>query len=61
MLDEINLKMLNILSRDASISLVDLARELQISDATVHVRVKRLLSSGIIRKFTIAADSRLLG
>lgn len=60
-LDEINLRILDILSRDASKPFVEIAKELEISDATVHMRVKRLMASGIIRNFTISTDSRLLG
>jgi DNA-binding Lrp family transcriptional regulator len=61
LLDEINLKILDILSRDASRPYVDVAKELEISDATVHIRVRRLVAAGILRKFTIAIDNRLLG
>jgi DNA-binding Lrp family transcriptional regulator len=61
LLDEINLKLLDILGRDASKPFVEIARELEISDATVHLRVKRLLASGIIKRFTIATDGRMLG
>jgi Lrp/AsnC family transcriptional regulator for asnA, asnC and gidA len=61
LLDEINLKLLDILGRDASKPFVEIARKLEISDATVHLRVKRLLASGIIKRFTIATDGRLLG
>jgi Lrp/AsnC family transcriptional regulator for asnA, asnC and gidA len=61
LLDEINLKILDILSRDASRPFVDIAKELEISDATVHIRVRRLVAAGILRKFTIATDNRLLG
>ena len=43
LLDEINLKILDILSRDASRPYVDVAKELEISDATVHIRVRRLV------------------
>ncbi len=61
LLDEVNLRILDILSRDASRPFVDIAKELEISDATVHIRVRRLLAAGILRKFTIATDSVLLG
>jgi Lrp/AsnC family transcriptional regulator for asnA, asnC and gidA len=61
LLDEVNLRILDILSRDASRPFVDIAKELEISDATVHIRVRRLLAAGILRKFTIAADNALLG
>lgn len=61
LLDEINLKIIDILTRDASRPFVEIAKELEISDATVHMRVRRLVAAGIIRRFTIATDSRLLG
>lgn len=61
LLDEINLKIIDILSKDSSRSFVEIARQLQISDATVHMRVKRLMSAGVILRFTIAIDSRQLG
>jgi Lrp/AsnC family transcriptional regulator, regulator for asnA, asnC and gidA len=34
---------------------------LVISDATVHIRVRRLISGGVINKFTISLDNDLLG
>ena len=61
LLDYLNLRIIDILGRDASRPFVEIAKELEISDATVHVRVRRLVAAGIIRKFTIATDSRLLG
>jgi Lrp/AsnC family transcriptional regulator, regulator for asnA, asnC and gidA len=61
LLDEVNLRILDILSRDASRPFVDIAKELEISDATVHIRVRRLRAAGILRKFTISTDNALLG
>ena len=61
LLDEINLKIIDILERDASRPFVEIAKEIEISDATVHMRVRRMIAAGIIRRFTIATDSRLLG
>jgi Lrp/AsnC family transcriptional regulator for asnA, asnC and gidA len=61
LLDEINLKIIDMLTRDASRPFVEIAKELEISDATVHMRVRRLMAAGIIRRFTLATDSRLLG
>ena len=61
LMDEVNLRIVDILSRDASRPFVEIAKELEISDATVHMRVRRLMASGIIRKFTISTDNRLLG
>ena len=61
LLDEINLRIVDILIIDASPPFLEIAKELQISDATVHMRVRRLVAAGIIRKFTIATDNILLG
>ena len=61
LIDEVNLRIIDLLSRDASRPFVEIAKELEISDATVHMRVRRLMASGIIRKFTISTDNHLLG
>ena len=60
-LDYINLKIINILTSNASISFVDLSKKLGISDATVHLRIKKLLNSRVIKKFTISIDNNLIG
>jgi Lrp/AsnC family transcriptional regulator for asnA, asnC and gidA len=61
LLDDVNLKLIDILSRDSSIPFVDLAKQIGISDSTVHLRIRRLISEGIINKFTISVDNALLG
>lgn len=61
LLDDINLRIIDMLTKDASRPFVEIAKELEISDATVHMRVRRLVAAGIIRRFTIATESRLLG
>jgi Lrp/AsnC family transcriptional regulator for asnA, asnC and gidA len=61
LLDDINLKIINILSKDSSLPFVDIAKQIGISDATVHIRVRRLIAAGIIRKFTISVDNNQLG
>ena len=60
-LDEINIQILDILSRDSSKSFVEIGKQLGISDATVHLRVRRLVASGVIKKFTISIDYSLAG
>jgi Lrp/AsnC family transcriptional regulator for asnA, asnC and gidA len=55
------LKILRILSKDSSIPIVEIAKKLGISDATVHLRIKNLLAAGIINKFTILVDNNRLG
>jgi Lrp/AsnC family transcriptional regulator for asnA, asnC and gidA len=60
-IDEINLKILDISNKDASTPFVDIAKRIGISDATVHIRVRRMMAAGIIHKFTISVDNDLLG
>jgi Lrp/AsnC family transcriptional regulator for asnA, asnC and gidA len=61
LLDDINLKIIDILSKDSSVPFVEIAKQIGISDATVHIRVKRLMACGIINKFTISVNNNLLG
>jgi Lrp/AsnC family transcriptional regulator, regulator for asnA, asnC and gidA len=53
-LDDINLRIIDILSKDSSTTFVKIAKQIGISDATVHVRVKKLRDERIINKFTIS-------
>jgi Lrp/AsnC family transcriptional regulator, regulator for asnA, asnC and gidA len=61
LLDEINLEIIDILSRDSSTRFVEIARKIGISDATVHMRVRRLIATRIIRKFTISVNNCRIG
>lgn len=60
-LDEIDYKILEILRRDARTPFTDIGRDLGISDATVHVRVKKMMDDGIIKRYTIEVDEQALG
>jgi Lrp/AsnC family transcriptional regulator, regulator for asnA, asnC and gidA len=60
-LDYINYRILDVLSKNSSIPFVELAKQIGISDATIHTRVKKLLTLGVIKKFTIFVDNDLLG
>jgi Lrp/AsnC family transcriptional regulator for asnA, asnC and gidA len=51
-LDYINLRITGILSKDSPTTFVEIAKQIGISDATVHLRVRRLVAAGIITKFT---------
>ena len=61
LLDDVNLKIIDILGRDSSTPFVEIAKQIGISDATVHIRVRRLISERVINKFTISVDNNLLG
>ena len=53
-IDEINLKILDILNKDSSTPFVDIAKRIGVSDGTVHIRVRRMIAAGLINKFTIS-------
>ncbi|MFL6343051.1 MAG: Lrp/AsnC family transcriptional regulator, partial [Nitrososphaeraceae archaeon] len=61
LLDDINLKIIHALSKDSSKPFVEIAKQIGISDTTVHVRVRRLKDEGVICKFTLSLDNDLLG
>ena len=60
-LDYVNLQILDILAKDSSTPFVNIAKQIGISDATVHLRVRRLMDEGIIRRFTLSLNNDLLG
>ena len=60
-IDEIDRKIIKILQRDARTPFTEVGRELDISDATVHVRVKRMLAEDIIKRYTVIVNDEVLG
>jgi len=60
-LDEIDYKILDTLRRDARTPFTEIGRDLGISDATVHVRVNKMMDAGIIKRYTIVVDEEALG
>ena len=61
LLDDVNVQIIDILVKDSSTPFVEIAKQIGISDATVHLRVRRLIAARIITKFTISVDNNLLG
>src|SRR5919205_4571196 len=61
LIDDVNLQIIDILSKDSSTPFVEIAKRIGISDATVHLRVRRLIDEGIIRRFTLSLNNDLLG
>lgn len=61
MLDEKDLKIIEILKENARTSYTDIARQLGISDVAVLKRIRKLEQLGVIRKYTIIVDPRKLG
>jgi len=60
-LDAIDFKLIDLLSKDSSATYVDIARQIGVSDATIHIRIRRLREMGIIGNFTISVDNNRLG
>jgi Lrp/AsnC family transcriptional regulator for asnA, asnC and gidA len=59
-IDDLDLKILEELSNDASISVPRLSRKININASVVYSRIKRLVKRGIIRKFTILMNDEAL-
>ena len=60
-LDELDLRLIEILQRDSSTPSVKIAEILKVTEGTVRNRVRTLRRLGIIRKFTVAVDPMALG
>ncbi len=60
-MDERDLEILRLLSEDARIPWRRLAQLLGVSEATVYLRVRRLMEEGVIRGFTVNIDYERLG
>jgi Lrp/AsnC family transcriptional regulator for asnA, asnC and gidA len=60
-LDEIDLNILSILMHDAKTSYAEIGKKLFVSGGTVHVRLKKLMDSGIITGSKLHVDFQKLG
>ncbi|MFN2137600.1 MAG: Lrp/AsnC family transcriptional regulator [Candidatus Promineifilaceae bacterium] len=60
-LDEIDIKILQLLQEDGRISNVDLASRVRLSPPATHARLKRLQAKGYIRQFTALLDQEKVG
>lgn len=60
-MDELDLKLMKALRADSRRSFLELAKELGVSDATIHARVKKMVEEGLIKGFTIRLDHEKLG
>lgn len=59
-LDRLDCKILDILSRNARTSLLEIGRECNVSGAAIHQRVQKLVASGVIDHFETLLDPRSL-
>jgi Lrp/AsnC family transcriptional regulator, regulator for asnA, asnC and gidA len=59
--DELDMKILSELTRDASISVPRLSKKLNVNASVLYSRIKRLTKRSLIEKFTVIVNERLLG
>jgi Lrp/AsnC family transcriptional regulator for asnA, asnC and gidA len=59
--DRLDLKIIRSLSEDARKPYKTIAKELDVSDATVRKRIKRMKEDGIIKKFNVLIDYDKIG
>ena len=60
-LDKVDQGIIEHLKEDARMTFVDISKALDVSDATVYNRVKRLNEAGVIKRFTIEVDEATVG
>ena len=60
-LDEIDRSILNELMQDANTAYVDIAKKIHVSAGTVHVRMKKMIRMGIVKKAFLNIDYAKLG
>ncbi|QKR00478.1 Lrp/AsnC family transcriptional regulator [Metallosphaera tengchongensis] len=60
-LDGIDRKILDILQKDSRTPFSRLAKMLDLSESTIHMRVKRLVKEGVIKNFGIEIDLDRIG
>lgn len=60
-LDERDQRILQLVQRDASLAQAEIARRVGLSTAAVHERLKKLESTGVIRRWTAVVDSAAVG
>lgn len=59
--DELDMRILSELSKDASISVPQLSKKLNINASVLYSRIKRLVKRNLIEKFTVIVNEELLG
>ncbi len=60
-LDEVDMKILGALHRDASISIPKLSSDLGLNLSVTYSRIKRLIRRGIIQRYTLEVNEAKLG
>ena len=59
--DELDISILKLLRDDARLSFRHIAKELNMSTGTISQRIKKLIDTGVIRRFTTVIDPEKVG
>lgn len=59
--DKLDLQILSMLMQDAQMPYTEIAKKLVVSGGTVHVRMKKMVSMGIVKGSHLEIDASLLG
>ncbi|MEM2841744.1 MAG: Lrp/AsnC family transcriptional regulator [Thermoproteota archaeon] len=60
-IDDLDKKILNFLQNDARLSFVKIAKQLAVSEGTIHLRVRKLIEEGVIKGFYTIVDPDKIG
>lgn len=60
-LDRVDRRIIKALQRDARTPFTEIGTELGVSDATVHVRVKKMLKADVIKKYAVVINESVFG
>jgi Lrp/AsnC family transcriptional regulator for asnA, asnC and gidA len=60
-LDELDLRILSILIRDAKTPYTDIAKQINVSGGTIHVRMKKMEQMGLVKGANLRVDYARLG
>ncbi len=60
-LDEVDMKIISALYKDASVSIPKLSKDLNLNLSVTYSRIKRLLRRGVIEQFTLMVNEGKLG
>ncbi len=60
-IDDFDRKILGMLQRDSSTPYVDIAEKLEVTDGTIHQRIKKLKKMGAITRFTVKLNQDIVG
>ena len=59
--DELDMRILSELTKDASISVPQLSKKLNVNASVLYSRIKRLAKRNLIKKFTVIVNEGILG